>query len=47
MVPIMKTPFVIVLLLFASAILGLYRGWPRLSAGNTEEGTGNRTKKAR
>ena len=43
----MRTLFVIVFLLFASAILGLYRGWPRLSVGNTKKVTGNRTKKAR
>jgi hypothetical protein len=47
MVKIMKILAVIVLLLIASAILGLYRGWPRLSVGNTKQVTANRAKKVR
>lgn len=47
MAPIMKTYLVIVLLLLVSTVLGLYRGWPRVSPGNTKEGLGGCTKKVR
>ena len=47
MVPIMKILLLIVLLLLANAVLGLYRDWPRLSADNTKEAAGGRTKKVR
>lgn len=47
MVPIMKILLGIVLLLLAIAILGLYRGWPRLLVGDGKKEIGNRAKKAR
>ena len=45
--PIMKILLLIVLLLLANAVLGLYRDWPRLSADNTKEAAGGPTKKVR
>ena len=45
--PIMKALLLILLLLLANAVLGLYRDWPRLSADNTKEAVGGRTKEVR
>ena len=33
--------------LFASAVLGLYRGWPSLLAAPTKKATGGRRKKVK
>lgn len=47
MVLIMKALLVIVLLLLATTVLGLYRGWPPISAGNTKGAIATRVNKAR